>query len=107
MRTNLLLVLAATSSFGLAGESQAAPAKAVPVYNIAAYCSQVANSVGGSYVIEKGCREQERQAMVHAANRAAPARARNYCDEVARAVGGSYVIYDGCIDQDLSAAASM
>ncbi|HET9639705.1 MAG TPA: hypothetical protein VFP12_10895 [Allosphingosinicella sp.] len=36
-----------------------APAGAAPSYDVQAYCETVSDAVGGSYVIEKGCRDQE------------------------------------------------
>jgi hypothetical protein len=84
-----------------------APAGAAPSYDIQAYCATVSDAVGGSYVIEKGCRDQEQDALAEIRGREIPARVARYCDEVAEAVGGSYVIFNGCVDQELGAAAEL
>lgn len=79
----------------------------VPAFDVAGYCGKVSASVGGSYMIEKGCRDQEYGARAWAAARSTPARVRRYCGEVAGSVGGSYSIYKGCIEQELGAAAAL
>jgi hypothetical protein len=78
-----------------------------PSYDVARYCRQVGDAVGGSSVIERGCRDQEQEAQARIRSRTIPARVRSYCDQVARAVGGSYMIFDGCLDQELEAASSL
>lgn len=78
-----------------------------PSYDIEAYCRNVSASVGGSYVIEKGCRDQEQSALDSIRSRNVPERVSRYCDEVARSIGGSYVIFRGCVDQELGAAAEL
>lgn len=67
------------------------------------YCRQVADSVGGSYVIEETCREQEYEARSNINSMSVPSRIENYCREVAQAIGGSYVIMKTCIQQELEA----
>jgi len=52
-------------------------------------------------MIEKGCRDEENQAIASIRAVNSPARVYFYCDQVARSVGGSYVIFDGCVDQEL------
>lgn len=84
-----------------------ARAEAAPSYDVEAYCVTVSEAVGGSYVIEKGCRDQERDALAEIRSREIPARVARYCGEVAEAVGGSYVIFNGCVDQELGAAAEL
>jgi hypothetical protein len=83
------------------------PTGAAPSYDIEAYCATVSDAVGGSYVIEKGCRDQERDALAEIRGRDIPSRVARYCNEVAEAVGGSYVIFNGCVDQELGAAAEL
>jgi hypothetical protein len=78
-----------------------------PSYDTEAYCAQVSNAVGGSYVIEKGCRDEEFAALSTIRARNIPARVFQYCDQVAQSIGGSYVIFNGCVDQELSAAADL
>jgi hypothetical protein len=80
---------------------------AAPSYDIEAYCATVSESVGGSYVIEKGCRDQEADALSKIRGRDIPSRVARYCGEVSEAVGGSYVIFNGCVDQELGAAAEL
>jgi hypothetical protein len=90
---------------------QLAPApntsRAAPSYDVEAYCAGVSAAVGGSYVIEKGCRDQERDALSKIRSRDIPTRVARYCNEVSEAVGGSYVIFNGCVDQELGAAAEL
>jgi hypothetical protein len=83
------------------------PGGDAPSYDIANYCRQVGDAVGGSYAIERGCRDQEMEAQGRIRGRTIPARVRTYCDQVARAVGGSYLIFNGCVDQELEAASAL
>lgn len=78
-----------------------------PSYDIVGYCVDVSNAVGGSYVIEKGCRDQEYEARDKSRKRDIPDRVSKYCDDVSRSVGGSYVIFNGCVDQELEAAGQL
>ena len=78
-----------------------------PSYDSVAYCTQVGNAVGGSYVIERTCREQEGTALAQIRRLDMPDRVFNYCDQVANAVGGSYVIFKTCVEQELGAAAEL
>ena len=72
-------------------------------YDIKKYCQKVATVTGGSYVIEKGCRDQENAAKKSLAGEKIEARIRSHCEEVARVTGGSYVIMRGCVDQEKAA----
>ncbi len=76
-------------------------------FDIKSYCRQVADAVGGSYQIEKTCREQEYEAQRRISRMQVPARIKNYCQEVAQAVGGSYQIMETCIQQELVAKKSL
>ena len=67
------------------------------------YCKQVANAAGGSYQIEKGCLELERESAAKLRAMSVPARVENYCKEVADAAGGSYQIMAGCVEMELEA----
>ncbi len=71
------------------------------------YCSQVADSIGGSYVIEKACREQEHKAKSNIGSMHVPSRIEKYCREVAQSIGGSYVIMEACIQQEIKAKNSL
>ncbi len=71
------------------------------------YCSKVADAVGGSYVIEKTCREQEYKAKSSINSINVPLRIKSYCKQVADAVGGSYVIMETCIQQEMQAKNSL
>ena len=71
------------------------------------YCRQVADSIGGSYVIEKTCREQEHKAKSNISSISVPSRIEKYCREVAQSIGGSYVIMETCIQQELQAKSSL
>lgn len=71
------------------------------------YCSQVADAVGGSYQIEKACRDQEHKAQSNISSMSVPSRIENYCREVAQSIGGSYVIMEACIQQEIKAKNSL
>jgi hypothetical protein len=79
----------------------------LPSFDTASYCKQVGEAGGGSYIIEKGCREQEAEAVQKLEVRSIPARVMRYCTQVGRAGGGSYMILNGCVDQELEAARDM
>lgn len=81
------------------------PVASGPTFNIESYCAKVAEAAGGSYMIEKSCREMERDAATNIPE--APQRVRSYCERVGDAVGGSYQIYATCIEQELGAAADL
>jgi len=72
-------------------------------FNIASYCQDVSEAVGGSYQIELACRQQEEAARSRLNVMDIPERVRNYCTEVAQAVGGSYQIMVACVEQELEA----
>ena len=76
-------------------------------FDINSYCHQVADSIGGSYVIEKTCREQEHTAKSNISSMSVPSRIEKYCKEVAQSIGGSYVIMETCIQQELEAKNSL
>lgn len=80
---------------------------ALPGYDIANYCSNVSNTVGGSFMIEKSCRDQEALAAQALADMSIPQRIASYCDQISETTGGSYVIYKTCVEQELHAAAQM
>jgi len=77
-----------------------AEAAEIPTFNTERYCKQVSAAVGGSYVIEKGCRDEEATALVNAQARSVEAQIMSYCTDIAQAIGGSYVILQGCIDDE-------
>lgn len=79
----------------------------IPGFDSKAYCNTVAQSVGGSYQIEKACRDQEASAWDHLRNRGLPSDIAKYCGEVARTVGGSYQIMDACADQEIAAKSAL
>lgn len=79
----------------------------VPSYDVRGYCTTVSNTVGGSYMIQKGCQDQEYDALDKIRSRTIPAQVAKYCDQVGRAVGGSYMIFNGCVDQELNAASQL
>jgi len=76
-------------------------------FDIKGYCRQVADAVGGSYQIEKTCREQEYESQRKISRMQVPERIKNYCQNVAQAVGGSYQIMETCIQQELEAKKSL
>lgn len=93
------LVLVALLSFpysALGGE--------VPQYDIKTYCRQLADMGGGSAVIERECRKEEKAALKRLEKVTLPERALRYCDEVSSmGGGGSYIILEECIKQEIEA----
>ena len=76
-------------------------------FNINEYCVKVSDAVGGSYQIEKACREQENVALTKINSMNVPEHIKNYCEQVGQAVGGSYQIMQTCIQQELEAKNSL
>jgi hypothetical protein len=76
-------------------------------FDINSYCRQLSDAVGGSYQIEKACREQEYDAQSKISSMSVPSRIKSYCNEVGQAVGGSYQIMEACIQQELQAKSSL
>lgn len=78
-----------------------------PYFDTIAYCTRVKAAAGGSYQMEKGCRESERDARGKIENSIVPQDVMNYCRNVGETAGGSYLMMSGCIEQELAAKASM
>ncbi|MFZ5467098.1 MAG: hypothetical protein ACOZAI_07520 [Pseudomonadota bacterium] len=76
-------------------------------FDIVAYCRQISDAVGGSYQIEKTCRDQEYRAKQNIEKMKIPDRITKYCTDVAGAVGGSYNIMEACIKQEADALNSL
>ena len=76
-------------------------------YDVRKYCESVSQAVGGSYVIEKACQDQENQAKAAIAARSIEGRVRQHCDEVGTVIGGSYQIFKSCVDQEEAAKRSL
>jgi phytoene/squalene synthetase len=76
-------------------------------FDVTSYCRQVSDAVGGSYQIEKTCREQEYRAKNNVDRMHTSSRIEKYCNEVANAVGGSYSIMETCIKQETEAMQSL
>ena len=76
-------------------------------FDINEYCIKVSNAVGGSYQIEKACREQENAALTKINSMNVPEHIKKYCEQVGQAVGGSYQIMEACIQQELEAKNSL
>ena len=89
------------------GSASADSGPPLPRYDIEAYCAEVADMVGGSYSIEKGCRDMEAEAKASLEGRVAEPRIMKYCDEVASMTGGSYSMLEGCIDMEEEARDSL
>lgn len=79
----------------------------IPGFDTNTYCNTVAQSVGGSYQIEKACRDQEANAWDRLRRRGLPIEIAKYCGEVAQTVGGSYQIMDACADQEIAAKSAL
>ena len=71
------------------------------------YCREVADAIGGSYQIEKACRNEEYKSKSNINSMNVPSRIKNYCKEVAQAIGGSYTIMETCIQQEIKAKNSL
>lgn len=95
----LLIVLAA-------GHAHAATP---PEYNVHGYCKEVAASGGGSYMIEKSCRDMEAEAKNSISRMDIPQEIVKYCDQVAKAgsSNGSYTIFKGCVNMEIEAKNSL
>ena len=85
----------------------AASASALPTYDMEAYCAEVAKMAGGSYSLEKSCRDMEAGAMATLEARSVEPKIMQYCDEVARFSGGSYSLLDSCISMEEQARNAM
>lgn len=79
----------------------------LPQYDINAYCTGVADAVGGSAQVELFCREQEQKTLQTLQGMAIPTEVMNYCDGVARVIGGSYEVFKNCAEQEISARQSL
>jgi hypothetical protein len=78
-----------------------AQAATLPSFDTAAYCVKVAESIGGSYVAEKGCLDTEATAKAQIeAREEVEMRILEYCEQVARSIGSSYVALNGCIEME-------
>ncbi len=76
--------------------------------DIAAYCKQVAGSIGGSYMIKATCVSEEKAAKARVeALQGLDDRIAAYCQQVADSIGGSYQILETCIAQEMEAKASL
>lgn len=93
------LFAAGAVAFALTAEAAAG----LPAFNVEAYCADVAATVGGSYVIEEGCRTQEAQAIAALRTMEIEPRILRHCTDVAQTIGGSYMILHGCVQQELRA----
>ena len=72
-------------------------------YDTDAYCKQLSEASGGSYQIEKACRDQENWSMAKISSLSIPIRIDTYCEELGQASGGSYSMKEACIRQELQA----
>jgi len=79
----------------------------IPQYDVARYCRRMSDTVGGSYSIEKNCREREEAAWDDIRQMDIPERIRSYCNSMAVVVGGSYLTYRTCADRELDAASQL
>ena len=102
-----VLLAALTGAAAAATPESASAQEQAPDYDVDAYCKQVAQTGGGSYVIEKGCREQEQSARRWVESADISAQIVDYCDQVASTTGGSYMIFQGCVQQERQARDAM
>lgn len=79
----------------------------IPQYDIARYCRRMSDTVGGSYSVEKHCRDREYDARDAISQMDIPERVHSYCNGMAEVVGGSYLTYRTCADRELDAASQL
>lgn len=81
------------------------PAQAadLPQFDIATYCKKVADTSGGSSMIELGCRDMENEAKSALLKMSIPDKMLTYCGKVAQTSGGSYTLLQGCVDMEMEA----
>lgn len=72
-------------------------------FDVAGYCKGVAEEAGGSYIVERSCREYEQEAKGWLDTESIEDRIRNYCGKVSETVGGSYTIMKACVEQEREA----
>jgi hypothetical protein len=72
-------------------------------YDTKAYCKDMSEVIGGSYLIEKSCRDQEMVAKAQLARLAIPSEIEKYCDDMGEFIGGSYVIKQSCVKEEMTA----
>lgn len=92
-----------------ADQPEAAAEAGVPAFDTVAYCRKVSEvGGGGSYSIEKTCRDMEANARSELSNRSISSRIYNYCKQVAEVGGGgSYSIMNTCVDMELKSASEL
>jgi hypothetical protein len=100
-------IAAEPKSTSLPSDSKSSSSAGAPAYDTASYCRQIGDTAGGSYVIERTCRQQEMEALSAIRRMSIPARIQNYCAQIGETAGGSYVIYKTCAEQELEAASSL
>lgn len=81
------------------------PAQAadLPQFDIKTYCKKVADTSGGSSMIELGCRDMENDAKSALIKMNIPEKMLAYCGKVAQTSGGSYTLLQGCVDMEMDA----
>lgn len=75
--------------------------------DIKRHCKEVSDFSGGSYVIEKSCRDMETEAKNKLARMNAPQRIVRHCREVADFSGKSYSIMVSCVEMEIEAKNGM
>jgi hypothetical protein len=76
-------------------------------FDIARYCRTIGQHAGGSYQIEKSCRDMEYEAKAKLARMTIPPRIKRYCQNIGQHAGGSYNIMLSCVEMELEAKRSM
>lgn len=81
----------------------------IPAFDTIGYCETVRHASGGSYSLEKGCRDQEARSYreIREAASEVPADIMSYCGKLGSTAGGSYNMMRGCIVQEVSAKSSL
>ncbi len=81
--------------------------EAVPEFNTIALCKKVSANVGGSYSVEKTCRDQEQNARAEVLQQYVETDIMQICARVALNVGGSYQTLKTCVEQETAAKAAL
>jgi hypothetical protein len=76
----------------------------LPAYDIAAYCEMISKTNGGSYWLEKACRDQEQTALATLREAPIEVRIMRNCQTMTEAANmRSYWFLNACIQQEIAA----
>lgn len=90
------------------GQREEVVSGGVPTFDTVAYCRKVSEVGGGSYSVEKTCRDMEADARSELSARNIPSRIYDYCKQVAEVGGGgSYSTMNTCVDMESKSASEL